>query len=247
LRSYFINALHDKLRVVAKTTYPHIQDPIAMAQHLDMFLNEQDNPPQYLSPTQSRRLEFPSWKIILDTGCTDTLINKKFANTLVKELPDVIITNHYASFQTISEGDDISSHHKLSAQIPISDIEGCEYYTTKINDISSVGKLNGPIDYPPSPPGHVVVDTVMTSPWLETTVRKKDDDDDTSPKWFHIDLSNQATSLAFKQQFRRVPEYYWRMKMTTEGGKQQVQQKLDGFIDNDMMESVDNDSRNVFT
>ncbi|KAF4737696.1 hypothetical protein FOZ62_008640, partial [Perkinsus olseni] len=249
---------------------------------------------------------FPSWKIILDTGCTDTLINKEFANTLLKELPDVIITNHYASFQTIREEDEISSHHKLSAQLPISDIEGCEYYlsinpfiiptiadadmligmdlivmigctlnllgfaddlqhpinsfftygdnhsytshsTTKINDIDSSGKLHGPIEYPPPPSGHVVVDTVMTSPWLEITVRKKDDDDDTSPKWFHIDLSNQATSLAFQQQFRRVPEYHWRMKMTTEEGKEQVQQKLDGFIENDMMEIVDNDSRNIFT
>ncbi|KAF4733748.1 hypothetical protein FOZ63_021819 [Perkinsus olseni] len=55
LRSYFINALHDKLRAVAKTTYPHIQDPITMAQHLDMFLNEQDNPSQYLSPTLNRQ------------------------------------------------------------------------------------------------------------------------------------------------------------------------------------------------
>ncbi|KAF4733747.1 hypothetical protein FOZ63_021818 [Perkinsus olseni] len=119
--------------------------------------------------------------------------------------------------------------------------------TTKINDIDSSGKLHGPIEYPPPPSGHVVVDTVMTSPWLEITVRKKDDDDDTSPKWFHIDLSNQATSLAFQQQFRRVPEYHWRMKMTTEEGKEQVQQKLDGFIENDMMEIVDNDSRNIFT
>ncbi|KAF4678273.1 hypothetical protein FOZ60_016840 [Perkinsus olseni] len=213
------------------------------------------------------------------TGCTDTLINKEFANTLLKELPDVIIINHYASFQTISEGDEISPHHKYAhwygfyhydwdpiigstlnllgfaddLQHPINSFftygdnhSYTSHSTTKVNDIDSSGKLNGLIEYPPPPSGHVVVDTVMTSPWLEITVRKKDDDGDTSPKWFHIDLSNQATSLAFQQQFRRVPELHWRMKMTTDEGKQQVQQKLDGFIDNNMMEIVDNDSRNIF-
>ncbi|KAF4651827.1 hypothetical protein FOL47_000165, partial [Perkinsus chesapeaki] len=369
LRSYFINALNDKLRCVAKTTYPHIHDPIELAEHLDMFITEQDDQLQYFPPNPgrqplkvptpaqpsapnpkqpppkkklltdddfeklkgkgicfhyyrgycyngdtcpykhilqsdvdkssddkpkkvsqrcvkdltSKRLRllcptFPDWEIILDTGCTDTLISKEFASILLKTLDNVIITKSFASFQTIREEDELISNHRLSALLPIIDVDGCEYHlsinpfiippiseadmligmdlldmigsglnligfidesqhpitsffnyedeannTIHLNHkslhIDVSGKLDGPIDYPPVPPQHVIVDTVLTSPWLAITVRKNADDSTDSPKWFHIDLSNQATSLAFEQQFKRVPDHHWRMKMTSEEGK----------------------------
>ncbi|KAF4648487.1 hypothetical protein FOL46_002845, partial [Perkinsus olseni] len=40
----FDNALHNELRTIAKTTYSHVRDTMTMVRHLDMFLNEQDNP-----------------------------------------------------------------------------------------------------------------------------------------------------------------------------------------------------------